>query len=61
MDFVAIVSALLYMQHAGIVCGSPAGFVDAVARGTLAERAVIGAEVLFEQLQARGYIEPERP
>lgn len=54
-EFVAAVSALLYMQHAGLVIA-----VNGEAR-LVAERAVTAAEALWTVLQERGHVEPEQP
>ena len=56
--FVTIASALLYAQHAGIIC-LPQTPVE--AKRQLAEECVTGAEVLFEALQRAGYVEAEQP
>lgn len=60
-EFVAIVSALLYMQHAGIVVGNPQVAVDREARDVVALRAIDGAQALWEALELRGHVESEQP
>ena len=65
-EFVAVVSVLLYMQHAGLAVTPMAPIATladgprAEQRATLADACITGAEALFERLQARGYVEQER-